>query len=202
VVARLRIDSPSDHASGVAVSAALAELRSERAEHPGFELTGEELVTCYAGIQLAEALSVHQSTFGVWPDQAGRYAPDVRARLERAAALTDAEAARARAMRAELRERVDGWMTDVDVLILPTTSCPPPTLDRPDEAIVDQSRLELRDVVMPHTVLANLVGLPAVALPWGVDSDGLPVSVQLVGRRGGDGLLLTVAAALATVHRR
>jgi aspartyl-tRNA(Asn)/glutamyl-tRNA(Gln) amidotransferase subunit A len=201
-VARLRIESPSDHASGVAVDAAAAALCSERAEHPAFDMAGEELVTCYAGIQLAEALSVHQSTFGVWPDQADRYAPDVRARLERASALTDAEAARAREMRADLRQRVDGWMTDVDVLILPTTGCPPPTLDRPDEAIVDQSRFELRDVVMPHTVLANLVGLPAVALPWGVDGDGLPVSVQLVGRRGGDGLLLAVAASLATFGPR
>jgi aspartyl-tRNA(Asn)/glutamyl-tRNA(Gln) amidotransferase subunit A len=196
-VARLRIESPSDHASGVAVDSALAALASVGIERPGFNLAGDELVTCYAGIQLAEALSVHQSTFGVWPDQADRYASDVWARLERAAALSDAEATRARKARADLRERVDGWMTDVDVLVLPTTGCPPPTLDRPDEAIVDESRLELRDVVMPHTVLANLVGLPAIALPWGVDAAGLPVSIQLVGRRGEDGLLLAVAAALS-----
>jgi amidase len=55
--------------------------------------------------------------------------------------------------------------------------------------------------VLPHTVLANLLGLPAVALPWGVDDGGLPVSVQLIGRRGGDAVVLALAGALASIAR-
>jgi aspartyl-tRNA(Asn)/glutamyl-tRNA(Gln) amidotransferase subunit A len=46
------------------------------------------------------------------------------------------------------------------------------------------------------TGLANLAGLPALSLPSGVSADGLPVAVQLVGRRGSEATLLALAARL------
>jgi aspartyl-tRNA(Asn)/glutamyl-tRNA(Gln) amidotransferase subunit A len=45
---------------------------------------------------------------------------------------------------------------------------------------------------------ANLTGQPAVALPCGRSED-LPVALQLAGRRGRDGALLAVAAAVERV---
>jgi len=51
--------------------------------------------------------------------------------------------------------------------------------------------------VLPWTVLANLCGLPACAVPAGVDGDGLPVGVQVVGTRGDD-LRVLAAAGEAT----
>jgi Asp-tRNA(Asn)/Glu-tRNA(Gln) amidotransferase A subunit family amidase len=42
----------------------------------------------------------------------------------------------------------------------------------------------------------NLTGQPAVSIPCGWTKDGLPLGLQLVGRRGEDGLVLRVAAAL------
>ena len=47
--------------------------------------------------------------------------------------------------------------------------------------------------------LWTLLGLPAVAVPGLTGSTGLPVGVQLVGRRGADGLVLASAAWLAGV---
>ena len=41
----------------------------------------------------------------------------------------------------------------------------------------------------PYTPVFNLTGQPAIALPAGIGSDGLPLSVQLVGRRGAEALL-------------
>lgn len=46
------------------------------------------------------------------------------------------------------------------------------------------------------TALANIAGLPALSLPAGVDGDGLPVAVQLVGRAGSEADLLALAARL------
>ena len=43
---------------------------------------------------------------------------------------------------------------------------------------------------------ANLTGMPAVALPCGSGDDGLPVSLQLMSRRGSDGALLALAEAV------
>ena len=42
----------------------------------------------------------------------------------------------------------------------------------------------------------NLTGQPAVSIPCGWTKDGLPLGLQLVGRRGADGLVLRVATAI------
>ena len=48
----------------------------------------------------------------------------------------------------------------------------------------------------PWTPIFNLTGQPAVTIPAGIGSDGLPLSVQLVGRRGGEETLYSLAAQI------
>ena len=43
---------------------------------------------------------------------------------------------------------------------------------------------------------ANLAGLPACAVPIGLGDDGLPVSMQVLGRAGSDGAVLAAAEAI------
>ena len=53
--------------------------------------------------------------------------------------------------------------------------------------------------IVSETVLAaplNATGHPALAVPSGVDAEGLPTSVQLIGPRWGDRAVLTAGAAL------
>lgn len=47
---------------------------------------------------------------------------------------------------------------------------------------------------MPHCPLFNVTGQPSIALPAGFGADGLPLSVQLVGRPGAEDLLYSLAA--------
>jgi amidase len=51
-------------------------------------------------------------------------------------------------------------------------------------------------MVSGHSVLFNYSGHPAVTLPYGFDRDGLPIGVQLVGRRWDESRLLGIAKAL------
>jgi len=49
-----------------------------------------------------------------------------------------------------------------------------------------------------YTVSANLAGVPAVSVPCGISSEGLPIGVQLVGDFWSEGLLLNLASRYET----
>ena len=54
-------------------------------------------------------------------------------------------------------------------------------------------------MVSAHSTLFNYTGHPAVVLPYKLDRDGLPIGVQLVGKRWDESRLLAMAKALAEV---
>ena len=74
--------------------------------------------------------------------------------------------------------------TNVDVLVLPTI--PTATLAVKDAANPQALSAEL-------TMFANYYGLPAVSVPCGFDSRGLPVGLQIVGKPGDEGAVLQLA---------
>lgn len=90
---------------------------------------------------------------------------------------------------------VDALLGEDDVLLLPTRPDPPQHLLRTSRmgSIASQAA-SVRAVAC--TSLFNLTGHPAAAVPCGRTTDGLPVSVQVVGRRGREADVLAVAAAL------
>ena len=148
----------------------------------------------YATVMGAEALAGHRAA-GHWPGQADLYGADVRSRLERCERLTGTELADAEQRRTSLRKAVRELFLQVDLLLLPVASCGPSTVADPDHRPGGAG--PLRGAVLPWTVLANLCGLPACAVPAGVDEQGMPVAVQVVGPPGADGRVLDAACALA-----
>jgi aspartyl-tRNA(Asn)/glutamyl-tRNA(Gln) amidotransferase subunit A len=83
----------------------------------------------------------------------------------------------------------------VDALVVPTSPQPAPRID------ADESSHP--NVYVPYTGAANLVGVPAVAIPAGI-SDGLPIGMQVIAGIGNDALALRIARALErddVVHR-
>ena len=54
--------------------------------------------------------------------------------------------------------------------------------------------------LVPFTPQFNVTGQPAISLPLSWNSDGLPIGSQLVGRFGGEDLLIRVAAQLEQAH--
>jgi Asp-tRNA(Asn)/Glu-tRNA(Gln) amidotransferase A subunit family amidase len=82
--------------------------------------------------------------------------------------------------RREINSAVEGLFGDVDFLLSLVSPVPAPAIGQTDD---------LRDLVLPYTVLQNLGGFPACAFPIGFD-DGLPVGAQLTGPRFSDYRLL------------
>ena len=100
--------------------------------------------------------------------------------------------------RTRLYRQVQAWFDTCDIVAMPTLSRSAVPIDQdffgPIE--IDNQLVEnIRAAWYPYTMPFNLTGNPAVSLPCGFGSDGMPLGIQLVGRPGADADLLRVAAA-------
>jgi amidase len=87
-----------------------------------------------------------------------------------------------------------------DAFLLPVT-CGPAFEHCPHEAPIpiDGEDVEYWTAITAHTFPFNLTGNPAVVVPYARSEDGLPIGVQIVGRRWGEMELLAVAKAITEV---
>jgi aspartyl-tRNA(Asn)/glutamyl-tRNA(Gln) amidotransferase subunit A len=137
---------------------------------------------------MREVADVHRELYA---ENGELYGEELAVKIERCLAVSDAEAGRAEQARLEYRERCLELLEGCDLLLTPTLQCvAPPT------GIGD---LVLRDRLIANTIPFNTLGWPALALPCGVAEDGLPASVQLVGRPGADALVLAAGSRLASL---
>src|SRR6516164_101323 len=133
-----------------------------------------------AVIVTAEAAMVHRGRD--WT----RYAEGTRALLGYGASVTSDQLQGAKRQRAELSAAIEASLTGVDVLAGPTVGYQAPEEDPPFGAGADAAESRFTG---PY----NLTGHPAVSIP--VPGPGLPIGLQLAGRRGADLALLRTAAA-------
>ena len=140
-----------------------------------------------------EVADVHRELFA---ENADLYGEDVRIKIERCLAVTDADAERAALRREEYRERMEDACVGIDLLVTPTLPCVAPAVGA--GGIGD---LEVRERLISCTFAFNALGWPALALPCGDAEHGLPASVQLAGRPGMDALVLAAGRLLETALR-
>jgi aspartyl-tRNA(Asn)/glutamyl-tRNA(Gln) amidotransferase subunit A len=108
------------------------------------------------------------------------------------AGFYDAYYNRARRVRALIKKDFDDvFATGVDAILTPATPSAAFGLGEMKDA--DPVQMYLNDV---FTVTVNLAGLPGIAVPAGVDANGLPLALQLIGKPWEEGDLLNTAYAL------
>ena len=181
------------HKSRAAAAAAGAKVLEVGFAHP------ERVRPAFAAIQMAEAYHAHAATLGTYPARASDYGPDVRERLEMAAAVTLKDYLEARAESLLVRRRFEAVFREADVVLTPVMAGPPSSVADPDRVSHLGGTIPFRDLVMPYTVPQNLTGLPAVAVPAGFDSGGVPIGIQVTAPWWREDLALQVGAVL---HRR
>ncbi len=134
----------------------------------------------------------------------GRLGPNVTWNIERGLELSVADLSRATVRHAALAERVSEFFAHYEVLACPVSQVVPfdVTLDWVHEINGEPQRTYLD--WMASCYLISVTGLPAISVPAGFTPEGLPVGLQLVGRRRDDWALLGVAHAFesATGHGR
>ena len=134
---------------------------------------------------MGEVADVHRHLFA---ENADQYGEGLRTKIERCLALTEAEIDISSRARSAYAERCEAAFEGLDLLIVPTLAFVAPPL--PD------SELDVREEIIRFTFPFNALGWPALALPCGLAEDGLPASLQLVGRPGDDALVLAVGSML------
>jgi aspartyl-tRNA(Asn)/glutamyl-tRNA(Gln) amidotransferase subunit A len=134
---------------------------------------------------MREAAESHR---GLFPEHADAYGENVRAKLERCLAVTDAEFEAARRRLEEFRERAAEAIEGLDLLVTPTLAFVAPPAVRDD--------LEVRDAVIRFTYPFNALSWPALALPCGPAENGLPASAQLVAPVGEDARVIAAGGLL------
>ena len=112
--------------------------------------------------------------------------PDVRKRLRGGKPLLAADYIEIANERRRLGPAIDRLLRDFDALLLPTTPIPAVPL-----AEVDQSKAPMSRLTRP----INFLGLCGLALPCGFSGEGLPLSLQIVGRAFDEARILRVGWA-------
>ena len=134
--------------------------------------------------------------------------PEVRDQLDPglAAIIDTAHSYRAMDVAEALRARLDYYhrmrtfMERYELLLTPTMPLPAFAvgLDKPDR--IGGTALDAGLSWTPFTYPFNLTGQPAATVPCGFTGDGLPVGLQIVGRRHADSAVLAAAAAFEAAH--
>jgi aspartyl-tRNA(Asn)/glutamyl-tRNA(Gln) amidotransferase subunit A len=88
-----------------------------------------------------------------------------------------------------MRRELDAALGQADLLVTPTA---PSAAFRLGEKVDDPLAMYLSDI---FTTPANLTGLPATAVPSGASGEGLPLSLQIIGRRFAEAAVFRAARA-------
>ncbi|MFJ2708354.1 amidase [Streptomyces sp. NPDC087428] len=144
------------------------------------------------GLMVPEATAYHEGSLRAVPDL---YTPDVRILLEAGELTSAADYLRAQRARTMMRDAWTCMFDGIDVLAAPTV---PMTAARADQYAVhwaDGTVEAVSDSYVRLCAPANITGVPALTLPVGHDSAGLPIGMQLMARPFGDATVLRAGRA-------
>ncbi|UFN51013.1 amidase [Roseomonas sp. OT10] len=124
------------------------------------------------------------------------YGPNVRANVAEGDGYSLADHARAAVTQTAIYRRWQAFFRDVDVMISPAITVSPRPWSELYPRVIDGQETHSYFHWLALAYGVTLVGHPAISLPMGVDSRGMPFGLQIIGPRGGDALVLAVAAAI------
>lgn len=124
------------------------------------------------------------------------FGPNLHANFEEGLRYSAMDVARAMGLQADMYRRWQAFFDRYDIILAPamTTSPRPWTELYPAEIDGVPTRTYFHWLALSYC--SSTLGHPSLSLPVGLDRNGMPFGLQIVGPRGGDALVLSVAAAL------
>lgn len=148
------------------------------------------------GTRAVLMVALHADRLAEWRDHMQK---DLVRDVDQSLALTTREIARAEVLRSVLWHRVRTFMATRDLLVLPTVAVPPFPVEQPYPMKINGRPLDNYTRWFSLTYGITVTGLPAISVPCGFTRGGLPVGLQIVGRRRQDAAVLRAAAAFEAV---
>ena len=137
----------------------------------------------------AETYAYHEELFS---RNSGRYMIPTRRSLQNGANAKAAEYVRGRWKLELLRRTIDDAFKGIDLVVLPTRRRTPRTVD----AAIKREETDVpRNPELENTGAFNVYGIPAISIPCGFTSQGLPVGLMIAGPRFSEGKVLALARA-------
>ena len=128
--------------------------------------------------------------------RAADYGIDVRRALEAGMLTPGLHYLRAQRARAVMLAQALTALEGRSVLLAPTAAIPAPHIDIGARALLPTGEpANLLTAVLRFTAPFNVTGQPAIAIPTGLSRDGLPLSMQVIGRPFDESTVFQVAAA-------
>jgi len=138
----------------------------------------------------AEIAVLHRERFERHPEG---YGADLRERLRLSGQVTLPDYIQACYQRRVLRRAFDRLLREIDALLLPSSPCAAPLVSD-GTSRVNGRTVNFGEVGLPLRQTVNVVGLPALAVPTGF-SEGLPLSMQIIGPAWGEAKILRIGHA-------
>ena len=154
--------------------------------------TFSEVPDIILGTRALTMVALHADKLPEWRELMQK---DLVRDIEHGMTLTAREIARSEALRSVLWHRVRAFMATRDLLVLPTVAVPPFPVDEPYPSEINGKPLDHYTQWFNLTYAITLTGLPAISIPCGFTRSGLPVGLQIVGRRRQEAAVLRAAAA-------
>ena len=149
----------------------------------------DEYVLAWPTICSAEAVAAHAATY---PSQRDDYGPWFQGWLDMGAEVTGAGYAEANNLRAECTGHLRTMFQDIDVFVCPSMSAPPHVVT--PELLYGPK--ETRPAPFQRfTAPFDYNGAPTLSVPCGINTEGLPLSIQFVGKHLSEPLLCQVGHA-------
>lgn len=168
------------------------------AEYPDAMLDEHFLTAFFDALSVTTAQSINALTAEIGPPGPDDLDVVTRLWLDRGRSISGVELADALVWLGRFRERMASWWASgFDLLLSPVFATRPKPVGWP---WAEEGGLQRSIDVLSFTAPFNTTGQPAISLPAGLTSDGVPLAIQLAGAIGREDQLLEVAAQIEQVR--